>query len=53
MPKPANEQMRAVPSERSRPSRVPSAQKPSAMATRNMTWPSSCAVEMSRTRASA
>ena len=48
IPKPANEQRRAVPSEMSRPSNVPSVQKPSAMATRNMTCPSSWAVEISR-----
>ena len=48
MPKPANEQMRAVPSDRSRPSSVPAAQKASAIATRNMTWPSSWEVEIAR-----
>jgi hypothetical protein len=48
MPKPANEQIRAVPSDRSRPSSVPAAQKPSAMATRKSTCPSSWAVEMAR-----
>ena len=48
MPKPANEQIRAVPSARSRPINVPSAQNASAIATRNRTWPISWAVEMAR-----
>src|SRR3954451_7933897 len=48
IPKPANEQIRAVPSARSRPRYVPSAQKPIATATRNRTWPSSWVVETAR-----
>ena len=48
IPKPTNEMIRAVPISRSRPSQVPSAQKPSAIATRNRTCPSSWAVEIAR-----
>ena len=48
MPKPANENSRAVPSSRSFPINVPTAQKASAMATRNRTWPISWDVEMAR-----
>src|SRR3954447_4424328 len=48
IPKPTNEQIRAVPSARSRPSQVPSAQKPMATATRNKTWPSNWVVETAR-----
>ena len=46
MPKPAKESSRAVPISRSRPTHVPKAANARAMATRNMTCPSSCAVEI-------
>jgi len=44
IPKPANERIRAVPIDSSRPTYVPSAMKAIATATRNITWPSSVAV---------
>ena len=46
IPKPPMLHANAVPFDRSWPIAVPATQKPIAIATRNMTWPRSAAVEM-------